>query len=157
MLANAFQVDKGGSLNAGNPSLGAAIQATQAEINRVQQSPYNTGVGQTREQLTAAGVYNYGGMNVDPTTLVKGEGVYAYANDAVKILLLSAPIGATPGISTGATTSDANASRTASLRAAIAAQTKNVKVNTAAGKTANAKIDQASLDSYKKHLAALVR
>jgi hypothetical protein len=64
-------------------------------------------------------------------------------------------VGVSPGGTTAAATA-ATAARIAQLQAAITTQTKNVAVNTAAGKTAAATTDKASLTTYQMELARLL-
>jgi hypothetical protein len=93
--------------------------------------------------------------------LLVGEGVYTTGTPQIQGLLTAAGIGAAPsaaGVSPGGTTATATAAtaaRVAQLQAAITTQTKNVAVNTAAGKTANAKIDQGTLTTLQAQLKAL--
>jgi hypothetical protein len=63
--------------------------------------------------------------------------------------------GATTADATGATTADASASRIAALEASIAHETQRVATQTAKGNHITAALDKASLDKYKKQLAAL--
>jgi hypothetical protein len=75
---------KQGNTDAG---LQAAIVATQAEINRAEQTSLVTGLGGAQRNVPISG---QGG-------LVAGEGVYVTGSDALKSLLGSAGIGAYPG------------------------------------------------------------
>jgi hypothetical protein len=138
-----------------NPTLGPAITATQAEINRVEQISSGTGVGPVDRNIPIL-------PSALGQGLLVGEGVYTTGTPQIQALLTAAGIGAAPGaapgISPGGTTAAATAAtaaRIAQLQAAITTQTKNVAVNTAAGKTTAAATDSATLAKLKTELAAL--
>jgi hypothetical protein len=140
-----------------NPTLGPAITATQAEINRVEQISSGTGVGPVDRNIPIL-------PSALGQGLLVGEGVYTTGTPQIQALLTAAGIGAAPGaapgISPGGTTAAAtaaDAARIATLTTAIATQTHNIATLTAAGKvgTSAYNTDSATLNKYKKELAGL--
>ena len=160
------------------PSLQAAVAAAQANFNKVSAAnPLSGSTSQVQANMGAATA-----LDSAKSALLQALQNQAWAGSGAAVgstqgatlaqmgvvdaSQVANPIGALTGLNinnlpgvgvgTGATAADGAPARIAALQSYIAAATKNVSVNQAAGKTAAAATDAASLANYKTQLAALL-